>query len=210
MSNFTTKDRTLAWTCIVYPNDSLPDNWREILNNQMVAWAMSPVHDADINPDGELKKPHRHLLLSFKTKKSFRQIKPITDLLKGSNPQPCRDTRGLVRYFLHLDNPEKAQYKRAEIASGGGFDVENALSPTQSEESALLREILAFIDQKQITEFKDLTKYILDERPEWFSTLRKNTFFTLSVIKSQRHILQKQVETVCKECGAVSCQLSAD
>ena len=114
-------NRHRSWTCVVYPGESLPENWKAILGDLMIPWAISPLHDEDVNADGEKKKAHRHLLLSFNTVKSYAQIEEITKRLGAPTPQPCRDTRGMVRYFLHMDNPEKAQYKRENIEYGGGL-----------------------------------------------------------------------------------------
>ena len=115
--------RYLSWACVVYPGESLPENWKSILGDLMIPWAMSPLHDQDTNADGEKKKAHRHLLLSFHSVKSYAQIQEITRRLGAPSPQPCRDTRGMVRYFLHLDNPEKSKYNRENIDCGGGFAI---------------------------------------------------------------------------------------
>ena len=44
--------RTRNWTIVVYP-DSAPDNWRTILDDFHIEWIESPLHDNDINGDGE-------------------------------------------------------------------------------------------------------------------------------------------------------------
>ena len=51
------------WTFIVYP-ESTPKNWRDILDETHMRWVESPLHDKDVNPDGELKKEHYHILLN--------------------------------------------------------------------------------------------------------------------------------------------------
>ena len=61
----TKSKRFLSWTCVVYPGESLPEKWKEILGELMIPWAISPVHDQDVNANGEKKKAHRHLLLAF-------------------------------------------------------------------------------------------------------------------------------------------------
>lgn len=40
--------RTRNWSFIVYP-ESAPNNWREILQEEMTPFAVSPLHDKDIN-----------------------------------------------------------------------------------------------------------------------------------------------------------------
>ncbi|HDT7711324.1 TPA: replication protein, partial [Enterococcus faecium] len=55
MTSRKTKDeRTRNWTFVVYP-ESAPENWREFLDELHVPWVESPLHDKDVNPDGELK-----------------------------------------------------------------------------------------------------------------------------------------------------------
>lgn len=182
-----TAKRALAYTCVVYPGESLPENWKEILGDEHVRWAMSPLHDKDVNADGTPKKPHRHLLVSFNTVKSLAQAEEITNKLNGTRAQACRDTRGLVRYFLHLDNPEKAPYNREDIEFGGGFDLEVALKATATEEEEILDEICDFIEDHWVTEFCDLNSYVRHEKKEWRLVMRKNCFYLTQIIKSQRH-----------------------
>ena len=40
---------------IVYP-ESAPSNWRDTLNKTHLRWIESPLHDKDVNADGEVKK----------------------------------------------------------------------------------------------------------------------------------------------------------
>lgn len=106
-------NRSRTWAFVAYP-ESMPENWREILDALSVPWACSPLHDKDINETtGEVKKPHRHFVMSFPGKKSYEQIKEITDKLNAPVPQKCLSIRGAVRYFLHLDNPEKRSIETA-------------------------------------------------------------------------------------------------
>ena len=63
-------------------------------------------HDKDVNPDGEIKKPHWHVMIMFSNNKSYNQIREITMKLRSPNPQKVANVKGMVRYFAHLDNPE--------------------------------------------------------------------------------------------------------
>ena len=65
-------NRSRTWAFVAYP-ESMPENWREILDALSVPWACSPLHDKDINETtGEVKKPHRHFVMSFPGKKELR------------------------------------------------------------------------------------------------------------------------------------------
>jgi len=180
-------ERTRTWAFVAYP-ESMPENWRAVLDELCVPWACSPLHDKDVNETtGELKKAHYHFVLSFEGPKSYEQVKAITDKLKATIPQKCMSIRGAVRYMAHLDNPEKAQYSISNIVTGMGFDVEDALKLSVTEEEDVLDEMCAFIEDNWIVEFCDFNSYVRKERKEWRTILRHNCFFISQIIKSQRH-----------------------
>lgn len=190
--------RYLSWTSVVYPGESLPENWKSILGDYMIPWAISPLHDEDVNADGENKKAHRHLLLSFHTVKSYAQIEEITRRLGAPAPQPCFSTRGMVRYFLHMDNPEKAQYKRENIEFGGGFDLDNSLKATITEEQEALSELCLFIRDNSIFDFCDLDEYVRTQRKELSFILSKKAFYLNTLITSHRNKYSKQMKNQTK------------
>lgn len=199
-SNKSTKDdRARLWTCIVYPTDgnpSAPDNWRDIIDAEHIAWAESPLHQFDTNPDGEVKKPHVHILLSYDGKKSYEQVKDLTDRLNAPRPEKCASARGMVRYFCHMDNPEKYQYPREEIISHGGFDAAEYLKPTSSSRYQLIREMMQYIDEQGIVEMADLLLYASSERfDDWFPLLCDNSAYVIgSFITSRRHRQDRETE----------------
>lgn len=181
-------DRTRIWTAIVYP-ESAPENWRELLDEYHIEWAESPLHEFDTNPTGEVKKPHWHLVLAFDGPKSYEQVVEILAPLNCPIPQRCHSLKGAVRYFAHLDNPEKHQYSVADIVGHGGFDVSVALAPSASERYALIAEMIAFVKENGVTEFQDLMDYARDSHFDtWFPLLCDSCSFVMQqYIKSQRH-----------------------
>lgn len=181
-------DRSRTWTFILY-EDSAPGNWSDLLDEMHIEWVESPWHDRDINSDGEPKKKHKHILLLFQGKKSYEQIKQITDNLNSPIPQRCHSAKGTVRYMAHLDNPEKAQYSTSDIKGHGGVDVSDMLRPCASARYELIREMMRFCKEEHIVEFQDLLDYAMQERFEdWFPLLCDNSSYVLGqYIKSQRH-----------------------
>lgn len=182
------ESRSRTWTFVLYP-ESAPENWRDLLDEHHVEWVESPLHDRDINPDGELKKVHIHILLLFSSVKSYEQICVITDALNCPIPQRCHDAKSLVKYMAHLHNPEKAQYDVSQIIGHNGADVMNLLSPNASERYTLIREMIEFVEVNDIVEFKDLMCYAAQYRfSDWFPLLCDNSAFVISLhIKSNRH-----------------------
>lgn len=183
-----TDNRTRTWTFVLY-EDSAPENWRQLLDDMHIEWVESPWHDKDINADGQPKKKHKHILLLFPGKKSYEQIKEITDELQQPIPQRCHNAKAMVRYMAHLDNPEKAQYNVNEISAHGGVDIAELLRPSSSERYTLIREMIDYVRSAGVTEFQDLMDYAAAERfDDWFPLLCDSCAYIVGqYIKSQRH-----------------------
>lgn len=180
--------RARHWTFLVYP-ESAPDNWRSVIDDNHIEWIESPLHDQDIDPNGEIKKPHWHILLMFDGMKSFDQVKFFTDLVNSPIPQKVASAKGLVRYMVHMDNPEKVQYNKADIIGHGGADVTELLKPTSSSRYMLIGEMIDFVKENNICEMKDLVFYARESRfDDWFPLLCDNSAYIMNaVIKSNRH-----------------------
>lgn len=182
------------WTFVGYPGDSLPENYREILNDELhLCWCESPVHDADLNGDGSEKKKHIHFIVVFEGNKSFEQIQEITDRLRCPIPQQCRNMRSMVRYLIHADNPDKHQYKREEIRSHGGFSLDEYFSRSQTENRDLLKEIMAFCRDNDIREFSDLVEIAFElQNNEWIDIITcRNTLFLSVYLKSKKFKMEQ-------------------
>lgn len=188
--------RTRTWSFIIY-EDSAPSNWIDILDEEHIEWVESPWHDRDINANGEPKKKHKHILLLFQGKKSYEQIKDITDKLNAPIPQRCHNAKALVRYMAHLDNPEKAQYSVSDIKAHGGVDLADMLRPSSSERYTIIRDMISYVKSNNISEFQDLMDYAAAERfDDWFPLLCDNSAYIVNqYIKSQRHRLKIDLDT---------------
>jgi hypothetical protein len=181
-------NRTRNWTFVLY-EDSAPENWRELLDEMHIEWIESPWHDKDLNADGEPKKKHKHILLMYPGKKSYEQIKELTDKLNQPIPQRCHNAKAMVRYMAHLDNPEKAQYNPSDIIAHGGVDVSDMLRPSSSERYSIIKDMIDYVRSAGIIEFQDLMDYAADVHyDDWFPLLCDNSAYVVGLyIKSQRH-----------------------
>jgi len=182
-------ERTRNWTFVVYP-ESAAENWKDIIDGEHIQWIESPLHDGDMNgvDDGQ-KKPHWHVLLLYPGKKSYEQIKELTDKLKATVPQKCNNAKGLVRYMAHMDNPEKHQYDKSKIIGHGGADVAEYLKPTSSSRYELIGEMIDFVREKDICEIHELVYIARTERfDDWFPLLCDNSAYIMGeFIKSRRN-----------------------
>ena len=162
--------RTRAYTCIVYP-DSAPANWRDVIDDYHLAWAASPLHDADTNADGSPKKPHWHVLLTWDSVKTPEQAQEIASACNGTVVQAVQSQRALLRYFAHLDNPDKHQYSPADIECHGGLDASEALRRSDASVAVLTRDMCRWCAENGITELCDLMLYAMDNEPDWWDAL---------------------------------------
>lgn len=180
-------DRTRLWTAVCYP-ESAPADWRQQLDDLHIEWCESPLHEFDVNPTGEVKKPHWHLIFAFDGPKSFEQVSDICKLINSPIPQRCHSLRGAARYLCHLDNPEKFQYPVDQIVPHGGFDLSSALAPSASERYALIEEMQDFCVTSGCMEFSDLCDYARKQRREdWFPLLCDSCAFIMEkYLKSRR------------------------
>lgn len=187
--------RTRNWSIIVYP-ESAPANWRDILDESHIEWIESPLHEFDVNPTGEVKKPHYHVLLLFGGVKSYDQVTEFIKPLNGPIPQRCHNAKAMVRYFAHLDNPDKFQYSVSDIIPHGGVDITELLRPSTSERYTLIKEMCEYVGATNITEFYELMDYAMDQQYDtWFPLLCDNSAYIVNqYIKSNRQRLAKLQE----------------
>lgn len=160
-------DRYRDWTACVYP-DSAPADWIDYLKKQHLCFGVSPLHDSDLNGDDTEKKPHYHLYLKYQGLKSYDQVCDDIRYLCCTIPHNVKNPVGLVRYFVHLDNPEKHQYQVEDIICHGGFDklVDEAFKLGITDANEIMSEIQDWITDNQICEYEDLWVFTRD-LPRW-------------------------------------------
>lgn len=164
--------RTRNFACVVYP-DSAVDNWQDVLADQFVPSFISPLHSDDINPTGEKKKEHYHVMIMFDSVKTTEQAKVIFDLIGGVGCEVVNSCRGYARYLCHLDNPEKAQYSIEDVRCLAGADYANVISLVTDKYKAIA-EMVDFCDVNNIVSYAALLEYARLERFDWFRVLCDN------------------------------------
>lgn len=175
------------WACVIYP-ESAPENWREVLQLKGLQCAISPLHDKDVNPDGEIKKAHYHVILAYSGPTSFSVVKAITDELNQPIPQPLEQVRGYYRYFTHKDNPEKAQYSDLEITTINGFCISDFIELSQGEVAKIKKNLQCLIRDLNILEYAQLLDYLLDNCMDLELEVASNhTLFFDRYLTSRRH-----------------------
>ena len=176
------------WAFVLYP-ESAPNNWREQLQDTGLQCAISPLHDRDVNPDGEPKKPHYHVILCYAGPQTYSAVKKLTEHLRQPIPQPLEAVRGYYRYLTHEDNPEKAQYSKLDIEHLNGFDVRAFVELTKTEVLKIKRDLIQFVQDNDILEYADLLEILLaagDQMADWLDVATSNSILFVSYIKSRK------------------------
>lgn len=180
-----TVEKKRYWTMIVYP-DSAPENWRTILDEGHYAWIESPLHDKDVNADGEIKKAHWHIMIAFDGPMSNVTPNKIADDVNSPMPKAVGSAKGLVRYMIHLDNPEKYQYEKNEIIGHGGVDIDSFFELTTTNRLEVLKQISRYVIDNNIVNFVNLVEYAISENDDWFTVIAdKNTLYINKLIDAQ-------------------------
>lgn len=175
------------WTFVLYP-ESAPADWLEKLKLSGLMSAISPLHDKDVNPTGEKKKAHYHVLLVYSGPTTYNAVAKFTASLNATIPQALESVRGMYRYFSHKDNPEKHQYDENEITTVNGFNIADLVELTKSEVNQIKTNILRFIREVGIEEYSDLVDFLVDnELTSEYDVAINNTFFFNTYITSRRN-----------------------
>ena len=173
------------WAFVLYP-ESAPLDWREQLQLSGITCAISPLHDKDIDPTGEPKKPHYHIILCFPGPTSYNVVSSITASYNATIPKALESVRGMYRYFTHKDNPEKVQYDEKDIILLNDFDVADVLN--SGEVFHIMKMIDVLIENLKLFEYSDLMKYLRDnELNDYYNVAASHTLFFNTLISSYRN-----------------------
>lgn len=182
------EQRCRNWTFLIY-EDSVPKNYKEKCEDLKIQIVESPWHCDDVNGDGSKKKNHKHMVLMYSSVKSFEQVKKDIEVFNGTIPQKVSDTRGMIRYLIHIDNPSKAQYKIEDIQLYGGVDIEPYFKREHEEqEQEDLISIFKIIKDNEFMEFYEFMDWLIANcKNDLIKIVRKNTYIINSYLKSYRH-----------------------
>ena len=188
--------KSRIWASVGYP-ESLPVDWKEKLIETGLQIAISPLHDKDVDPTGESKKPHYHIIFNYEGPTTYEHMKEICDSLNLTIPIKLESLRGMYRYHLHLDNPEKYQYSDKDRRFFNGFDVNKVDALTYTEINQLLTSIQQFIVKENIFEYCDLLDKLLEsESYNLLDVARNHTLMINAYISSRRNKIKSEVNKI--------------
>lgn len=183
------------WTTIVYP-ESCPVDWIDQLQQTGLEVAISPIHDNDLNPTGEVKKAHYHVLICYPGPTTKTCVQELSEtILSGVLVKPVESIRGMYRYLTHKDNPEKFQYKESDIILLNGFDPSNIMS--NADENAIKLALVLYIKDNDIFDYSVLIdKLASEDNADFLHVAMSKTIFFNTYLSSRRNRI-KEMQKSC-------------
>lgn len=161
--------RTRNFATVVYP-ESAPENWMDFLNDYHVPAFVSPLHQFDVNANGEVKKAHYHVIVMYDSVKTISQAKEFFAAIGGVGCEVVNSIRGMARYLCHLDNPEKYQYNPVEVKSFGGADYAGIVE-LETDRVKLIADMHEWCKSNGCVSLSELYDYSRIHNYDWFRAL---------------------------------------
>lgn len=178
------------WWFILYP-ESAPVDWLDLLQSRAVPFAVSPLHDQCLDENGNVKKPHYHIILTYDGPTTYNHVLELTRSLGQPIPLRVESLSGAYSYLTHANAPDKHQYNADDIRLYNGFKVPRALGG-KGEKIMARAQLCSLIQESGIVEFAQLVELVVSgEYPESvFNSLFRDAYFYNQYITSCRFIAQ--------------------
>lgn len=183
--------RQRLWTFIFYTEHGTLDELETFLKNKHLNYIISPYHNLDKTDEGELKKPHHHVLIGFENAVGTRYVQAnVTDVLCTVFPEPCLNFTNLVRYFTHVDSKEDDESKhrydwhdmRFSWKNKTWQDIQDICEDNAISKSSLLVE---YVLDNHFTNFTDLSRHLVAIGNEaWLKDFKRNAYFYSKLTES--------------------------
>ncbi len=176
------------WWFVLYPESVEPD-WKELLTMRGLPFAVSPLHEYDLDTEGVLKKPHYHVILAYPGPTTFNNVKALTvDELKGTIPKYIDNIRGAYDYLTHKNHPAKFQYSEDEIEFHNGFDLLQFVNMSEMDKAEISISIIQDIKDNKIKEYSRLLNFYIELGDfQKFNYCCSHTIMLTHYLSSVRH-----------------------
>lgn len=168
------------FVAVLYPQD---ENYKYYLDFIMKNYLEVTyiTHNKDVDENGEIKKEHTHVL--FKVGENARHLNAIAKEIgiPGNYLQGCNKT-AMLRYLIHLDNPNKTQYKIEEVKGVLKNELKKIIQRQKPEEDRYNKLIIAILNG----EIKTLTQLMIYAiRNNLIDEVRKTQFLLTRIIEEK-------------------------
>lgn len=171
---------------MAYPDDA--EHYAPMMdwlrNDAKIANLISPLHDRDLTEAGEYKKSHNHIVLLFSSMKTVDQVLMLLEPFGVHHIEAVDSSRAYIRYLVHADNADKAQYDKGDIQANFGADFEQAFLATPAEISDAKRHLSSVILDFDMCEYTELVAFALTMPDCYFEAVAKHAHHFSLLLKS--------------------------
>lgn len=157
----------LGMECAVSPVHDR-DTWSESDVNR---WINAHLEDGKLTDDAvasgvpavdQVKKSHVHVFLkSPAAHNSIWYYNLLLPLHEVTYFRVINSPSAMIRYFAHMDNPEKVQYSSLDVVGFGGFDLSPLLKCDAADKIRTFVNVMDEIDARHIHHYFQLVKYAI-------------------------------------------------
>lgn len=171
------KRKSSNWLILIY-EESVNENYIEILRSQQIRCVISPLHDKDLNEDGTPQKPHRHILIHFN---GGRRLEDIEFIIESINAyQHCEivmDALKSYEYLFHKNEPDKHHYNENELIYINSNKSDYIFLP--------YRDIAIYINENNLLTFNGLIDTLIkNEDHKLLEYVASNCYYVQSYQKA--------------------------
>lgn len=152
--------RSTFFDLLLYPDCESHNDILSILSDSNIDYC-GILHDQDLDENGNLKKPHFHVVLwGIRT-----SVKALSDRLSlPENYISIRGTRdSRLRYLIHADDPEKYQYSVDSVfGSPAGLKKFRESLNVSEDENDNVFSIISLLESYPSDEYVPLVRFVKD------------------------------------------------
>lgn len=184
--------------------ESAPPDWLGRLEDLMLPFAVSPRHDSDIATvddvrlhdeksvrEGQLIKPHFHVMLQYANTTTLSNVKSIVFETLNTEKK-CVNTvfktkapSGMYQYLTHANRPKKHQYQEEDIKLLNNFSVTKVMEELDTAE--LMSNIDDYIEVMQWKYYFQMMDYFRHNgMMNEYSIVTKHTSHYREIFSSKR------------------------
>lgn len=187
------KQKVRNYAVVVYPDSTtLNKNWRENIVSLGHKAIISPIHDKDLDNNGQPKKPHYHVCIFRENATTWNSCVKTMSANIDSSIKYVEVLRGTIQasydYMSHKNAPHKAQYNQEDVICLNGFSPFDYQKQTRTDKLNCAKEIYIYIENNTIEEFSDLIQLlIMEQKDDLLEYVANHAFFIDKIITSLRN-----------------------
>lgn len=178
------KSKARIVSFLLYPDSCNPD-FRDYLKEMNIKCALSPLHDSDLLKNGELEKPHYHLVCKFDGPISWNVANEICECINAySRFQKVRNIGNIINYLTHDSYTSTDKFKYSSD------DIEYINCSPYYFTSCEYVELLEIISNNDINSLSKLVNYLkVNKQFELLQYVIEHTYFFNCYLNNLRAML---------------------